>query len=96
MDTDFEAAPIHLQSAYLSLLAIDSLMAFMGRHVVHAVHALLWAAYLCWARFALGARGSDEPEMASTPDVACATCGLFAHLPPNPAVRSLPCAVWRS
>lgn len=30
MDTDFEAAPVQLQSAYLSLLAIDSLMAFMG------------------------------------------------------------------
>ena len=30
MDTDFEAAPAPAQQAYLTMLAIDALLAFMG------------------------------------------------------------------
>jgi hypothetical protein len=31
MDTDWEDAPVHVQRGYLAMLAIDSLLAFMGR-----------------------------------------------------------------
>ena len=31
MDADWEDAPPHVQRGYLSMLAIDSLLAFMGR-----------------------------------------------------------------
>ena len=31
MDTDWEDAPAHVQRGYLAMLAIDSLLSFMGR-----------------------------------------------------------------
>lgn len=40
MDTDWEDAAVHVQRGYLAMLAIDSLLAFMGRRV-HVARCLL-------------------------------------------------------
>lgn len=47
MDSDWEDAPAHVQRGYLAMLAIDSLLAFMGRCVPVSWRAVRAVCLLC-------------------------------------------------